>query len=347
MSRFLCLMFLLPALACGGSPPPAPVSATPAATPAPQAANDAARWPRDFVAGPGTGPALYLSADPTAPGIGYISEGTPIRIGSLVENGRIKVVVDGPLKVRGYLLAERLALRVAQDGRIPETPVRLSAGDYVRFVAPGEDEGLALIEATPNFGQEVEGAPSFRGVFPMDRLTTESVAVPTVEATFHRLPAGQAVELFARPDEVATTLPATDPGILVEVARDRGRWKGVRVGVGPRLVGYVNVDLTPTEDQPEQTAVALEAEGIPTRLQHDAERPLWRIAEGTRVRYLVPDQENGERITIALVEGPAYAREMGRVENDTLVDVFIAADNRVALRGTVPADALLPVESSE
>ena len=325
----------------GGGAVETPVETTNIVSAARPPAADASRWPRDFVVGPGTGPALFLSESPDAPGIGYVSEGTPVRIGSLPENGRIKVRVDGPLKVRGWLSVDRLALVVQEGGRVPETPVSLSPGDYVTFVGPGEDEGIARIRVTPRLDREDADMETFSGIYPMDRLGTsfEGEAAELDHSTARRLPAGAAVQVFARPDEVATTLPAMEPGLVVELARERGRWKGVRIGVGPRLVGYVNVDLEAAEALPSAAEPPRAAEGeVPMRLRVDGERPLWRLAQGARIRY-------GDT-TIAIVDAPVYAREMGRFAESEEADVFVAGDDGVALRGTVALSALVAADEA-
>ena len=68
-------------MACGGPPPETSSPATGNGgesggvdTDLSGSAADPERWPRDFVAGPGTGPALYLNDDPRSPAIGYITE---------------------------------------------------------------------------------------------------------------------------------------------------------------------------------------------------------------------------------------------------------------------------------
>ena len=304
-------------------------------------ATDASLWPRDFVVGPGTGPALFLSEAPDAPGIGYVSEGTPVRIGSLPQNGRIKVRVDGPLKVLGWLSVDRLALIVTEGGRVPETPVSLSPGDYVTYVGPGAEPGMARIRVTPLLGREDVEAQSFDGIYPLERLSTSGTrdATEPDHSTARRLPAGEVVQLYTRPDEVAATLPAMEPGLVVELARDRGRWKGVRVGVGPQLVGYVDVALEAAEALPTATVSPRAAAGeVPMRLRVDHARPLWHIAAGARIRY-------GDA-TIALVESTVFAREMGRFEESAEADVFVAGDDGVALRGTIALSALVAIDAA-
>lgn len=336
--RFLPSLVVLGLAACGGTvveAPPAETGVAPAAAPA----QDASLWPRDFVVGPGSGPALFLSEASDAPGIGYVSAGTPIRIGSLPQNGRIKVRVDGPLKVLGWLSVDRLALVVTEGGRVPETPVSLSPGDYVTYLGPGDDASIARIRVTPQLGREDANVESFSGIYPLARLSTtsEADAGEVDHSTARRLPAGETVQLFTRPDEVAATLPAMEPGLVVELARDRGRWKGVRVGVGPRLVGYVNVELEAAEALPAAIPPRRAAPGeVPMRLRVDSERTLWHIAEGSRIRY-------GDT-TIAIVDSTVFAREMGRFAETDEADVFVAGNDGVALRGTIAIGELVAIE---
>lgn len=337
--QFLSSLIVVGLAACGGTVVEVPV-ATGNTTVAETPAQDASLWPRDFVVGPGTGPALFLSEATDAPGIGYVSEGTAVRIGSLPQNGRIKVRVDGPLKVLGWLSINRLALVVTEGGRVPETPVSLAPGDYVTYLGPGAEAGMALVRVTPRLGREDMEVESFDGIYPLERLSNTPAADTTEpdHSTARRLPAGEAVQIFTRPDEVATTLPAMEPGLVVELARDRGRWKGVRVGVGPRLVGYVNVELEAAEALPTHIVVPRAAEGeVPMRLRVDGERPLWHIAPGSRIRY-------GDS-TIAIVESTVFAREMGRFEESAEADVFVAGNDGVALRGTIAISDLVAIEA--
>ncbi|MFT5356839.1 MAG: hypothetical protein ACI9KE_004065 [Polyangiales bacterium] len=338
--RFLSCLVAVGLAACGGTVVEVPVE-TADTTAAQTPAEDASLWPRDFVVGPGTGPALFLSEASDAPGIGYVSEGTPVRIGSLPQNGRIKVRVDGPLKVLGWLSVDRLALVVTEGGRVPETPVSLSPGDYVTYVGPGAEAGIARIRVTPRLGREDANMDSFNGIYPLERLST-TVVTDTSEpdhSTARRLPAGEIVQIYTRPDEVAAALPAMEPGLVVELARDRGRWKGVRVGVGPRLVGYVNVELEAAEALPSAIVPQRAGEGeVPMRLRVDGARPLWHITAGSRIRY-------GDT-TIAIVESTVFAREMGRFEESEEADVFVAGDDGVALRGTIALSDLVAIEGA-
>lgn len=329
--QILTLSLILGSAACGSSSAPdsTPTSDIAASQ---DVALDPANWPRDFVAGYGDGPALFLTEDRASPAFGYLEPGTPIRIGSLPTNGRIKVRVDGPVKVRGWIPMERLALRVAQAGRIPDTPISVSPGNLLRYLGPTEDPAIARVEGRARLS-EIR-APAYQGVFPVDRLTAAAVDVVVPTGDYLRLPEAQ-VSLYASPTETIATLPAVTGGLLVQVAADRGEWKAVRIGDGPYMVGYVNAELAPTQ----VTETASESSDFPRRLNVDADRPLWRVRAGTRVRF------GEEGAIIAVLETDAYAREMGRFENGE-VDVFLAATNAVSVRGLVPVDALTEVGAS-
>ena len=331
-------------MACGGPPPETSSPATGNGgesggvdTDLSGSAADPERWPRDFVAGPGTGPALYLNDDPRSPAIGYITEGVHFRIGGLPQNERIPVRIRGALKVRAWMSVSRLALRVQQRGKIGGTEVYVGPGDYVRFVSPDAEEGLARVEAMPRFSYDAMGAAA-TGVYPFDRLSPEAPpadAEAPASGTTMRTPANTEVAIYSSPDEVITTLPALDPGVRLEVLRDRGEWKGVRAGVGPYIVGYVNVDLVEPGEL-EEPPTPPTSEDVPLRLQNQQQNPLWRLPAGTRVRF---DDE-----TIGILDEDGYGREMNRYESTGEVDMFVAANDEVALRGMVRIDDLQPIE---
>lgn len=317
--------------ACGGTDP----VQTPTTFAAPDVSADPSRWPRDFVAGYGEGPALFLTEDSGSPAFGYLEPGTPLRIGSLPTNGRIKVRVDGAVKVRGWIPMERLALRVAQAGRIPDTPISVSPGNLLRYLGPTDDPAIARVEGQARLS--AIRAPSYQGLFPMNRLTANPIEEVTPDGAWFTLPEAQ-VSLYASPTEPIATLPAVAGGLSVQVAADRGEWKAVRIGDGPYMVGYVNAELTPrtAEDR-----FVVMTSALPHRLNVDADRPLWRVRAGTRVRF------GDEGTVIAVLEEDAYAREMGRFDDGAEVDVFLAATDAVSVRGLVSAEALFEAEETD
>jgi len=309
-------------------------------------ARDADRWPREYVAGPGSGAALLFEGPGGLARIGYVSEGTPLSIAGFPESGHVPIrIMEGGMKVRALITADRFTLRVQRRGKIAGTSVYVTPGDHVQFVAPADDEGLFRVRAGARFGRDGIDLPTFEGIYPADRL---AVTEPAPDESFQpgeprSLPAGVEVPLYDRPDgEVVTTLPAVEPPIVVQLVQERGEWKAVRVGTGPYLVGYLNTDLTPAEalepePQPRPTAAPGE---VPMRLRHDEDRPLWRVRAGTWVRYA--------EAKIARLEADGWAREMGRTGegNDALIDVFVAVDDSVAVRGMVPQESLFEVEGA-
>lgn len=336
--RQLSLLFgLLVAIAgCGGEEETTiTIGATEGSeTPAP---TTAATWPEALVTGPGTGPALFLGPEDDAPAIGYVRPGVAIELAEPPVNGRALVRIRGSIKVRAHLVASRLGLRVQQRGKIGGTEVYVGPGDFVRYLGPSDQEGIVRVEAMPRLTEELF-APAFEGIYPADRLAaTEAPANaerPTA-GTPRRLPAGVEVTLHASPGgPVVATLPAQEPGLLLEVVREGAEWKGVRVGVGPYLVGYVSAALVDAGSVPPVTEP--EAGGIPEMLRSDADKPLVRVAAGARVR-------SNDR-TVAILDTEVLGRELGRFEDGT-VDVFLAND-QIGVRGAVPADAVSPAEGN-
>lgn len=344
--RALCVLSVL-AQACAPSPAPTTEaeegSAGGTAATAPASA-DPARWPREFVAGPGTGPALFLHQGSDAPALGYVSPGVPFKIAGLPENGRVPVRIAAGLKVRAWMTTRRMALRAQRRGKIRGTPAYVGPGDYVRFLAPADDPEWARVEVMPQLAEGVFAA-AVTGEFPMIGLShTEppADAEPPSPGEPRVTPGGREVPLFARPGgETVATLPALAGGVPVAVLRDRGEWKGVRAGIGPYLVGYTNVELreAPTTAATPAAATPATPPGqVPLRLQAEADKPLWRLAEGTRVRF------DGRTVAILAAEG--WGREMNRYENSGEVDLFVAVDDTVAVRGMVRISDLRPVEEA-
>ncbi len=138
---------------------------------------------------------------------------------------------------------------------------------------------------------------------------------------------------------MVATLPALDPPLNLVVLIHQGDWKGVRVGVGPYLVGFVNVALTPGQ-VPHGGALSGGSHAgpgeVPERLRADNDKPLWRLPAGTRIRF------NG--VTTAILEQPGFARELHRYNRYHQVDVFAAVDDQVAVRGMVRFEDLQPYQ---
>ncbi len=328
------------AAACGGSSPEVNTSSS---------GSEPSGWPTEFVTGPGTGPALYLHEREDAPAIGYVSEGVRVSIYEPPRGDRVRVRIRGPLKVRAWLSSSRLAARVMRRGKIRGTPAYVGPGDLVQVLGPADDPGRLNVEVTPWFDRlPTASLGPYTGTFPRVGLSAEPVpggAEPPREGTSHVLPAGQEVPIYDKPDgAVVATLPALEPPLPVEVLRERGAWKGVRVGDGPYVVGYVNAELQPATGESEQTGPSPDGTAskiapgeIPQRLQAEEGRTLWRLPEGSKVRF------QGQ--TIAIVASSGFAREMNRFEDTGEVDVFAAVDNDVAVRGMVRLTDLQAAEA--
>jgi len=286
-------------------------------------------WPREFVVGPGTGPTLYLNEGADAPALGYVSPGVGVEIAGLPRgNNRVPVRIRGALKVRAWMGAERLAQYVQARGRVDGTPTYVGPGNLVQILGPTAD-GLR-VRVTPRLGCEPScSLPPHEGVLPNEQLAasepTDAEDVRPGEPK--SLPPGQELPLYDRPNgDVVATLPATDPPLVVSQLVSRNGWHGLRVGLGPYLIGFTDQELPAAESLPtaEETAPS---EGVPARLQAEADKPLWRVPVDTRVRF------DGDTVGIFAEQG--FAREMNRYDSTGEVDVFVAVNDEVALRGMV------------
>jgi len=299
-------------------------------------------WPAELLTGEGTGPAIYLHEGANSPAVGYVSAGVHVRISGAPEGDRIPVRIDGALKVRGWLAMSRLAARVQQRGKVSGTPAYVGPNDLVGVRGDAGDGNLR-VEVAPWLGRaNAMTLGPFVGEFPADRLAALEVdpnAEPPTPGEPATLPAGAEVQVYDRPGgSVVATLPALDPPLTVVVIRDRGEWKGVRVGVGPYLVGYMNAALTPAESAPAAGGIVGEAArtgALPERLAAEADRPLWSAPAGTRIRF--------DGRTVAILAEDGWAREMNRYDTGE-VDVFVAVNDQVAIRGMVRGGDLREAE---
>lgn len=303
-----------------------------------------AGWPGVLIARAGDGPSLYAGSDEGAPAFGYLSEGVRLRLDSPPTNGRFLVTVGGSIVVHAWVPISRMMAYTSTRGRIDGTPIFLGANDPVGLVAAGPD-GTVQVELRARLGRAgAEDIGPFTGSIPLAWLIDRPAAEGDdgLDAgTPLRLPAGASVSLYDRPNgSVIVTLPVLDPPLTVVSLRERNGWHGVRVGVGPFLVGYVRADLEPSSldalgTRPAPAAVPA-GEGTPARIAMEEDGTLVRIESGTRVRFY------GEEVGRLRARG--WGRELARDGGE--VDAFIAVDDGVALRGIVPADAVsaVPVE---
>jgi hypothetical protein len=317
------------------APPPAQVAETPAAPTAPAA--DVTIFPAKLVAGPGSGqPALFLGPEPDAAAVGYVSEDVTLEIAGPPQGQRIPIRIRGAMLARGYFPVARLAAVVTHRGRVGGTAYYLGPNDRVRVLGGAEGEPMRIegrIVLRPG-GPE---GPTFTGTFPLEGLGAQEIAVtPENDAPgrFGRLPAGQAIPVYDRPGgTLVYTIPALDPGLVVRVAAQRDGWSAILVGMGPYIAGYAQGNIVPAEPPAAPVATtATPAGSVPQRLKEEATLPLYRMPAGTRVSF------NG--VTIAALEREGYARELMRHEATNEVDVFVAVDDSVAVRGMISSEAL-------
>lgn len=345
MARSLPVLFAALVGACApGTPSTAPVAPAPSSpAPTPAAGSEAATSPVSFplvlLTGPGAGAALYTSAAPDAAAVGYVSPDVELEVTGPPEGDRVPVRIRGSLEVRAHLALVRLGARIQRRGRIRGTPVYVAGNDRVRVLG-FESDGRVRVEAIPveaSSGSPIAGA--FVGSYPLAGVGATRVAA--TDATVapgapHRLPAGVAIQLYDQPGgQVVATLPARDVGLPCLVAREENGFRAVLVGSGPYLAGYVRETPTPSA-APSAAAPALPTSsgGVPARLREDGSKPLRRIAAGTRIVF--------DGRTIARLDADGYAREMQRYPDTDEVDVFVAIDDTVAVRGMVPSAALTP-----
>jgi len=304
-------------------------------------------WPGVLVVGPGQGPALYAGGEDGAPPFGYVTEGVRVRVNGAPVNGRLPVTVGGQMVVHGYVPLSRLLAYVNQRGRIEGTPAYLGANDPIGIVSQSSD-GSFRVEIRPRLGRE--GAPDlgpYIGSVPGDWLVDHPEAdgdSGLSAGEFRRVPGGAEVPVYDRPGgAVIARLPALDPPLTVVVIRTQSGWNGVRIGVGPFLIGYIQGDLEAssadqlgTRGAPERTAV--EAGHMPERIAVE-EGALFRVQSGTWVRFY------GEQVARLRADG--WAREMSRTSGSEDIDVYVAVDDGCAVRGVVPSASLTRVTEGE
>lgn len=306
-----------------------------------------AGWPGVLVVGPGQGPALYLAGDDNAPPFGYLSEGVRVRVNGAPQNGRLPVTVGGQMVVHGFVPLARLRAYVNQRGRIDGTPAFLGVNDPVGIVSQSSD-GSFRVEIRPRLGRE--GAADlgpFVGSVPGDWLVDhpEGDADPGLSpGEFRRLAPGLETPVYDRPNgAIIARLPALDPPLTVVVIRSRDGWNGVRVGVGPFLIGYIEGELEASSadalgTRPTAPPTAVEEGHMPERIAVE-EGALFRVQSGTWISFL------GDQVARLRADG--WAREMSRTAGSEDVDVYVAVDDGVAVRGVVPSGSLTRVTEGE
>ncbi|MDW8245823.1 MAG: hypothetical protein RMJ84_04520 [Sandaracinaceae bacterium] len=298
-------------------------------------------WPRTLITLPGKGPAIFAGHEEEAPPFGHLGFGLRARVEGEPKGQRIPVTIGGSFIVRGWVPLHRLAACTLRRGRISGTPIYVGANDPVSIIS-SEGESYRII-VRPRFGRVEldEDADGYSGVIPANWVGEGDASAPDPglnQGQPMQLP-GWEVELYDRPGgQVVARIPTADPPLTVIVLKDQGEWKGVRVGVGPFLVGFVNVPLTPSSveavgERPKRPEPSNE---MPFRIANEA-GPLHRVAAGTRVFFY------GEAVGTLKRDG--WAREVSGRRGDQ-VDVYLAVDDGVAIRGLVPVSSLQPVEGA-
>lgn len=345
-----------------------PASARATSTPRfePGGADDVA-WPAALLFADGEGPAVFRRAEDGATGYAWVSGGVALRPAGAPREGRVRAVVDGALRLRGWVSMDRLEAIVLTRGRLGGTPVYLTPGDHVRLRgARGE---MADVEAHPRLGVDgLERPPPFVGELAMSHLGATLAGIGEGPTPGRAVAMRTGAVLRERPDgAVVYTLPQHEPPLLVTVLRERGDWVGVRIGIGPYLVGWLpRRTLAIASGAPKQSREVLDPwrgrrpppradsevldpfrrrtdvepppsiapDGLPSTLRSAVVRPVWRVRAGTRVRV--------EGATVAVFTEPGWAVELERQADGVLILGAIDDDARV--RGTVPADALEATE---
>lgn len=299
-----------------------------------------AGWPTVLVSTAGRAPALFAGPDDAAPAFGHLGEGVRVRVEGPIQGQRVPVTVGGGLVVHAWAQVNRLAAFTTRRGRVEGTPIFVGANDPVSLVGR-EGDGAFRVVVRPRLGRpEVDDTlVGYAATLAADWIAEGDGAAADTglnPGEFMRLPAGQEVPLYDRPGgTVVARLPPLDPPLTVVVLRSRDGWNGVRVGVGPYLVGYVQGTLeASTPEALGERPRRREVEGMPSRIANET-GALFRVAAGTHVMFYGED--------VATLRRDGWARELSPRQGDQ-ADVYVAIDEGVAIRGVVPVSSLTPVE---
>jgi hypothetical protein len=317
-------LFLLVALACKspGPGPRAPDQATTQLEPRVLAASER--------------PALFLGAEPDAPMFGFVSKSIDVLVSGPAENGRVPVRIDGPLRVKGFVPEELLMLRVQRRGRVRGTPTYVGPNDLVRPLGAASEPERMKVAVAPRIGGRLLGP--YEGTYPRSGLggaLAGADAEAPAPGALHELAAGQALELYDAPNgTLVAEVPAQAAPLELTVVQDEEGWHAVRVGEGPYLIGYTRAQLTPLGESHVAPEKPSDSDAMPAQLTREG-GALKRVAPDTRVMF--NDQ------VVAVFKQKGWARVLAEYP-EGVVDVFAAVDDRVAVRGLVPADALSDVK---
>jgi hypothetical protein len=293
-----------------------------------------AHLPSTMLVNAGDQPALFLGSEASSAQIGYLSERVALQITGRTRAGRVPVRIEGALRTRGFVDARALALRVQRRGRVRGTPLYVGPDDVV-LVTGSEGKRLRVHAQARLRGQPLGNA--FDGSYPREGLGAQPAdadAQAPDPGAVYTVPANTAVPLFESPAGAAITeLPALPEAYSVTVVNRSENWLAVRAGDGPYLIGWTTAPLVaetvPPITVPTPASDVLNAThgvSLPARLANEP-GALKRVAAGTKIVF-------GEAV-IGVLKSEGYARVVQAYEQAGYADVFVAADDDVALRGLV------------
>jgi hypothetical protein len=301
-----------------------------------------ASLPKQLLSGESGAPALFMSAEPSSPVVGFLGKDVTVDVAGPSVSGRVPVRVHGAILVRGYVPENLLALRAQRHGKVRGTPVYLAANDPVRVLGEDREAGRLKVRVTP----QIDGVnlPAFEGSYPSVGITASPVdnAEPPPAGEAHELASGSALPLYLEPDgALITELPARSEPLSLEVLGKQGVWSAVRLGRGPYLVGYTNAYLTPSVAPPAAKQASAAAKrttenGVPARLVSESGE-LKRVAAGAAISF-------GDRV-FAKLQKPGYARVLATYPSGE-ADALVAVDDDVAVRGLLRGSDLSAPEAA-
>ena len=324
----------------------------------------AVEWPSALLVGEHEGETFFRHPDEER-GYAWVEPGMVLSARGHVQGGRVRAATDGPLRIRGWIDVSSLGAVVLRRGRVSGTPLYVAPGDRVAIV--DAREGIARVRAAARLGHpEARTSPELTGEYPIARLGAVMFGSGAGPTPGRPAQLRRAAGLRIRPgDEPAVRLPALDPPLGLTVLREGDEWTGVRVGIGPYLVGYVpssallppvgarkqsapptpevldprgraSATSTPSvtnpwaDDSEETGEEGGEESPLPPRLRAAVVRPVRAVRTGTRVRV--------EGSVVAVFRRPGWAVELERRGDE--VEILGAIDERATVRGMVPASRL-------
>jgi len=324
----------------------------------------------------GDRPALFLGPELDAAVIGFIADDVPLELAGATDRGRVPVRIDGALRARGYVPEELLALRVQRRGRVRGTPVYVAPDDHVQVLGRDAVESNRLrVRVTARSGESA--LASYEGTYPAEGLAAQPAAAgaePPDRGTAAVVPAGMELVLRELPGgaEVARVAPQ-GAAYEVRLVNAQGGHSAVRVGSGPYLVGWTDAGLIASGDGGVELALtsarssgdggdpgggvgsftspstftSTSTSTTPSAGVRDvavgAALPRQIADEAGELRRVVPGAKVvfGQQV-IGVLRAAGWARVMTSYPSGW-ADVFVAADDGVALRGLVRSVDLLPV----